>query len=163
MANSNENPNNLFREKSVERISSPEDLNDYVRVANPGVWMILIAITALLIGVSVWAFRGEMLTTVSAVIITDDGHTDCFVSDTNIAKVSEGMTVRCGDDEYQIVSISNEPIYASGVLSEYAQHVSGIKEGEWIHAISLDKVSPDGTYAAEVITEKIKPIQFIFD
>ena len=163
MANSNENPNNLFREKSVERISSPEDLNDYVRVANPGVWMILIAITALLIGVCVWAFRGQLQTTVNAVIITDNGHTDCFVSDANMAKVAEGMTVRCGDDEYRIVSISSEPIYASEVLSEYAQHVSGIKDGEWIHAIALDRTSPDGTYAAEILTESIKPIKFIFD
>ena len=34
----------LFRKKSVERVSSPEQLNDYIRVANPSVWMILAAI-----------------------------------------------------------------------------------------------------------------------
>ena len=31
----------IFRKKSLDRISSPEQLNDYIRVANPGIWMIL--------------------------------------------------------------------------------------------------------------------------
>ncbi len=28
--------NQIFRKKSIERVSSPEQLNDYVRVSNPG-------------------------------------------------------------------------------------------------------------------------------
>lgn len=28
----------IFRKKSVERMSSPEQLNDYIKVTNPGVW-----------------------------------------------------------------------------------------------------------------------------
>ncbi len=43
----------LFRKSSIERVSSPEQLNDYIKVSNPGVWMILAAIIALLIGVCV--------------------------------------------------------------------------------------------------------------
>ena len=31
----------LFREKNLERLESPEKLNDYLRVTSPGVWMIL--------------------------------------------------------------------------------------------------------------------------
>ena len=29
--------NQIFRKKNIERVSSPEQLNDYVRVSNPGV------------------------------------------------------------------------------------------------------------------------------
>ena len=32
---------NLFRKKSLERISSPEQLNEYVRVSTPSVWLVL--------------------------------------------------------------------------------------------------------------------------
>ena len=28
----------LFREKNLERLESPEQLNDYLRVTSPGVW-----------------------------------------------------------------------------------------------------------------------------
>ena len=41
----------IFRKKSIERISSPEQLHDYIRVTTPGVWLVLIAIIILLVGV----------------------------------------------------------------------------------------------------------------
>ena len=36
--------NSIFRKKSLERVQSPEQLNDYIKVANPGVWLVLIAV-----------------------------------------------------------------------------------------------------------------------
>ena len=45
----------LFRKKSMERISSPEELHDYMRVTSPRLWMILAAIVALLAGFIVYA------------------------------------------------------------------------------------------------------------
>ena len=44
----------LFRKKSLDRISSPEQLNDYLRVTNPTVWVVLGAVILLLLGVIVW-------------------------------------------------------------------------------------------------------------
>ena len=40
--------NDIFRKKSLERISSPEQLNDYIKVSNPSVWIIIIAIFCVL-------------------------------------------------------------------------------------------------------------------
>ncbi|MBQ7678765.1 MAG: hypothetical protein IJT34_02835 [Butyrivibrio sp.] len=50
----------IFREKSMERVSSPEQLNDYIRVTTPSVWLILIAVLFLLAGVLVWAVFGRI-------------------------------------------------------------------------------------------------------
>ena len=49
-----------FREKSVERISSPEDLDDYIRVTTPSVWIVLAAILILLIGMLAWSVFGTV-------------------------------------------------------------------------------------------------------
>ena len=46
--------NQIFRKKNIERVSSPEQLNDYVRVSNPGVWMVLTAVIVLLFGICAW-------------------------------------------------------------------------------------------------------------
>ena len=35
---------NLFRKEAVEKITGPEDLNAYVKVLNPRVWLVLIGI-----------------------------------------------------------------------------------------------------------------------
>ena len=50
----------LFRQKSVERISSPEDLHEYMRVTSPRLWMILIAILVLLAGFIIFASTATM-------------------------------------------------------------------------------------------------------
>ena len=33
-----------FRQESLDRAKSPEQLDDYIRVSNPGVWMVLGAV-----------------------------------------------------------------------------------------------------------------------
>ncbi len=45
----------LFRKTSMDRIRSPEQLNDYLRVTNPAVWVLLAALLLLLAGLAVWA------------------------------------------------------------------------------------------------------------
>ncbi len=55
-----ENAGGIFREKSVERVSSPEALNDYIRVTTPSVWIVLIALVILLVGMLAWSVFGTV-------------------------------------------------------------------------------------------------------
>ena len=50
----------IFRKKSLERVSSPEQLNDYIRVTTPSVWLILLALIVLLAGMLVWSIFGTV-------------------------------------------------------------------------------------------------------
>ena len=61
--------NSLFRKKSIDKISSPEKLDDYIRVTTPSVWITLIAILLLLVGAILWGTLGELT------IHNDDGTT----------------------------------------------------------------------------------------
>jgi len=58
---------NLFRKSSLERISSPERLNEYIKIAHPGVWSVLLGCLALLIAVGFWGFYGSIPDSVKAV------------------------------------------------------------------------------------------------
>ena len=51
---------NIFSKVSIERMSSPEKLNDYIKVSNPGVWIILGAIAVMLIAVIIWGITYEL-------------------------------------------------------------------------------------------------------
>ena len=42
--------NELFRKKSLEKVKSPENIDDFIRVSNPGVWLILISVIMLMVG-----------------------------------------------------------------------------------------------------------------
>ncbi len=50
----------IFREKSMDRISSPEQLNDYIRVTRPSVWLVLLALVILLSGMLAWSILGRV-------------------------------------------------------------------------------------------------------
>lgn len=50
----------IFRKKSLERISSPEQLDEYIRVITPSVWVVLVALAILLIGFLAWSIFGTM-------------------------------------------------------------------------------------------------------
>lgn len=49
-----------FRKESLERINSPEELRDYIRVATPSVWLVLLASAFLLAGMLAWAALGTV-------------------------------------------------------------------------------------------------------
>ncbi len=52
--------NEQFRKESLERINSPEELKDYIRVATPSVWLVLLATAILLAGMLAWSVFGTV-------------------------------------------------------------------------------------------------------
>ena len=50
----------IYREKAVQRVNRPEDLNDYVRVTTTSVWIVLIAVLLLLAGILAWTIFGSV-------------------------------------------------------------------------------------------------------
>ena len=61
--------NLLFRKKAMDKIASPEQLNDYLRGTNISLWLVLGAVIVLLIGFCVWGTFGRVETQVKAVAI----------------------------------------------------------------------------------------------
>ena len=153
----------LFRKKSVDKVSSPEQLNEYIRVANPGVWMVLAAIVILLAGVVVWGFIGHLDTTLPTAVVCENGEAVIYVKEADIEKVEVGMTVRVGENEYAISEIPTEPVRVDGTISEYAIHASGLTVGEWVYVVKVNGDFTDGVQKAEIVIESISPISFILN
>ena len=161
--NERELKDQLFRKKSLQRISSPEELNDYVKVANPGVWMALGAIALLLIGFIIWGIFGKIEATVEAVIISDDGVCSCYIKEADVSKVMPGMPVKCGENQYTVTSVGRVSDEADELLSDYAKHLLNAADGEWVRPVELDGVTGEGVFEAKIITESINPVSFILN
>ena len=52
--------NNMFRKKALDTVSSPEQLDQHVRITRPSVWVIMIAVISLIVGAGIWACTAEM-------------------------------------------------------------------------------------------------------
>lgn len=153
----------LFRKASIDRISSPEQLNDYVRVSNLSVWMILTAIIVLLIGVCVWGIFGQLETKIDTAGICKNGVFTCYVSEEKIGKIQSGMTVTIDGDRLSVSGISTKPIAVTAEADSYLMYLGGFSEGEWLYEVTADTALSDGTYKAEIVTESVSPMSFLLN
>jgi hypothetical protein len=66
-------PEKLFRQVSLERLSSPEQLDVMVQVVTPRLWLLLLPLLALLLAVLTWAVWGRVAATTSGRALLVDG------------------------------------------------------------------------------------------
>lgn len=136
--------NEIFRKKSLERLSSPEQLNDYLRVTNPSTWIVLASIIVLLLGLLVWSSFAVIESYVSGTAVADKGVLTVVFDDTQTAqKVETGMVVVIGDTQAAITSVGRD---GSGRIIAVAN--AGV---------------PDGTYNVKVGYKQTKIIQLLFN
>lgn len=50
----------IFRKKSLDRIQSPEQIDDYIRVITPGLWLSLGAVILLLVAMIMWGVMARV-------------------------------------------------------------------------------------------------------
>lgn len=153
----------IFRQKSVDKMSSPEQLNDYIKVTNPGVWMILTAIIVLLIGVCVWGIFGKLETKITVAAVSSGDAAVLYVKENDISSVKKDMTVTIGDASYAIVSVSAEPISVTEEIGEYARRTGNLSIGEWVYLVKIDKTLPEGVYTAQIVIDSVSPLYFVFN
>ena len=96
----------VYRKTSMERISSPEQLNDYLRVTNPAVWIVLAAVAALLVGTLIWGCFTYIGSAVDGVATVEDGVMTVRFADPALEKnVEAGMSVTVGETASAIASV----------------------------------------------------------
>lgn len=131
----------IYREEVMERISSPEQLTSYLRVTNPGIWMVLVGIVMLLAGLIAWSTVGTLETTARATVQVESNLAEVTIE--GVQKIEGGMTLRVRDQEYTIDYVYEDAL--AGTLGE-AQ-------------VDL----PDGRYDGVVVLERVHPIEFLFE
>ena len=133
--------NKLFRQKSIDRVSSPEQLQDYMRVTNPGVWMVLAAVIVLLAGILFASVFGRLENKVKATARIENGVAKVTVQGDEAEELDEGMVLRIRGEETKITDV------------------------EWVEYDIAEATAPidlpDGNYEAVVVTEVITPIRFL--
>lgn len=130
--------NTIFTEKSLNTIKSPESLNDYIRVANPSVWLLIASIIVLLLGACIWGIFGKIESKVVVFAKVNDNVAYCDVEIEDLFSIKEGMTVRINDTEGRVSKI------------DVASNVVEVE-------INLE----NGFYEAEIIKEVISPMSFV--
>lgn len=133
----------IFREKSLEKVKSPDNLNEYIRVSNPGVWTLMAAVVFLLVGFCIWGIFGQLKTTVEADAHCENGVITCYLNDADVKRITPGMSVEIGK--------------ATGAVAE----ISVREENKSTCTISTTEPLPDGIYGVRINVEAIHPMSFL--
>ena len=152
-----------MKDKKFKKVNSPEQLNQYIRLSNPGVWILLLAIVVLLVGVCIWGYFGKIDTKIKTVVISDNYTSYLYVKEEDMAKIKNGMQVELNNNEniFEIADIEEIPEKVTDDMDEYARHLGNFQVGEWVYKCRLNKNVKEGTYSADVVIESISPMTFI--
>ena len=154
----------IFREKSLKKIASPEQMNDYILVSSPSVWMVLTAVIVLLAGVCVWGMFGHLDTAVQTGGVCTDGRLTVLVGEEDHDKIKENAVISVDGVEYAVAEITNAPIRVDDQIDPYVVHLAGFTEGDWVYRLYADVPGlADGVYAASVITERVRALDFVLN
>ena len=134
----------IFRKKSLERISSPEALSDYLRVTSPSVWLILAAVILLLAGMLIWSSTASIDSFAVGTAQVEDGTMQIRFDDEQIARsVKSGMKVVAGEEESRIVGVGTD---AAGRLFA-----------------SAETTLADGSYPVRVLFRRTQVLSLLFN
>ena len=114
-------------ERGTGRLSSPEQLNDYLKVTNPKIWVLLIALILLLVSLIVWSNVAVIESYATGSAAARGGELSIVFEDAEHAKqVQAGMTLEVGDTQAEILTVGTD---ADGNV--VASALADIPDGEY--------------------------------
>ena len=133
----------LFRKNSMESLTSPEQLTDYLHVTTPTVWVVMAAIILLLVGMLIWGSTAYIESYAAGTAQVQDGRMIVFFDDEELARnVEEGMTITVGETSSEVRSV-------------------GISESGMLFAEAGPSLA-DGSYPARVVFRQTQVLRLLF-
>ena len=132
----------LYRKESLDHIQSPEQLDQVLRVTNPGVWLLLTAVILLLAGLLIWGSFTYIDSVARGSAEVNGGVLTFRFDDEDTAQYAEvGMSVTVGETKTEIRSLG--------------------RDGQGVFALA-DTDLPDGVYEAGVQYRQTQILRLLF-
>ncbi len=155
--------NQIFRKKSLDRISSPEELDRCLAVTGPGVWFTLLAVIVLLIGVLGWMILGRLETKLEVAVVSDGTEALCYVPAEQLDSVLDGSSLRIADTEYTL----NDAGFSAQIVNEETDEnlilAGALDIGMKIVPLRVEEALDEGIYSGEIVVETVNPMTYIMN
>lgn len=150
----------LFRKKNIDRISSPEKLNDYVKVTNPPVWLVLAGIIIVLAGGCIWSIFGSISTNVEGVVSAGEKEQVLYIKTDDLHRFSQGMEVEINAEKCTVGYIGSYPVSTKS-LEDSIIYFGHLEDERWVYPVIVEGNVREGIYSALVTVEKKAPISLL--
>ncbi len=168
----------IFTRESLDHVTSPDKLDDYIRIAGPGIWILIAALLITVAAVFFWGFTGSLPKSVTVNGVVDPSNDNCVISMVDASEYNsddlEGKeTVITLPDSSKI----NGTVEEVSVNPVSAGELMALLDDDWM---SSKLVTSDYSYmllirpeddlsvytnkvlSVSIITDQVKPISFLF-
>lgn len=152
------------------RITSPEQIHDYIRVTSPGVWIVLSAILAFFAGLFIWIFAGSLEISFTAPVYTDGQISRAFLTSEQFSRLKTDMHARIHNTNItgEIINLSSNVLNHNEIIN-----ITGLKN---FALMGLDENDNDKYFQAQIkfsrpplneintavfIIDSVKPLNFL--
>ncbi len=163
----------LFRKSSLDSLSSPEQLNDYIKVSNPGIWIVLAALFILLAAVLFWGFTGGLPTSIHTKGVISGGNALCYINTADAGLVKAGQAVKiqqAGRRETitgKVGAVAPVPMSAAEIAAEL--HSDYLSQALAADGFAVKVVAtlngadiPEGALLdLSIVTDAVRPVDFL--
>ena len=163
----------IFNKQAAEKLRSPDDLDKYVQVINPSVWMVLLSCLLFVLALLAWGILGTVSTNITATgaildaELADDGEVTCFISDKDVSSVDIGDEARVEGELMSVIAIEENPLSAVEakrlIKSDYL--ASTLVKSDWVYRVTLagdtSEISPEKAIPVKITVERVAPISLI--
>lgn len=156
----------IFNARATEKLRSPDDLEKYVRVTSPSVWVALAGVLAMVLGLLAWGVFGSVSTNVATNGVYVKGQMVCFLSTEDAAKVKVGNPAYVEGDMGKVASVTKVPLSREEAYDELESDylVDALMTDEWCYFVVIDGVTPevDGIpVPVNITTKRVAPISLV--
>jgi len=131
----------IFRQKNLDRLAAPDNLNEYLKVVTPSDWAVLLAVCLVLIGLFIWCLVGNLERRIESEARVKDGVAYFSASEA----LTSGLSVKIGDTESLVRDVGKD-----------------LEQNKFIGAALVTNMA-DGVYKASIVVEQITPLDALFN
>lgn len=92
--------------ENTRRLTSPEQLNDYLHVTTPQVWVLLVAVILSIAGFLIWSNSAVVESYATATVQAQGGELTVLFDDSEKgSRVQAGMTMQVGDVSTELLTV----------------------------------------------------------
>ena len=164
----------IFRRESLDRVESPEQLDAYIKVSHPKVWLIMAALLVAVISVIVWSVVGSLPQTMTVKGITVGSNViNCYEcvenANTNLIGCKANITLPDGRSiSGKVEAVSQNPYSQEEIRAEISEDwlADNVLDGNYSYEVRViaEEDIPSNMLATVIITTaEMKPIQFILN
>ena len=153
----------IFRRESLDRVESPEQLDAYIKVSHPKVWLIMAALLVAVISVIVWSVVGSLPQTMTVTGVTVGGNViNCYACVANIT-LPDGRNI-----SGKVEAVSQNPYSQEEIRAEISEDwlADNVLDGNYsyeVRVIAEEDIPPNMLATVIITTAEMKPIQFILN